>query len=212
MGRLAKEGLLDRLTRVKLPKCEPCLAGKTTIKPFSKAMRASGPLKLIHSDICGLMNVKARNEAIYFITLIDDYSRYGYVYLLSHRYEALDVFKRFVAEVETQLEQRVKILRTDRGREYLSDMFKEFCEEKGIQRQLIIPLTPQQNVVAECTNRTLLDMVRSMMAHANLPISFWGDAFLMATYILNRVPSKSVTATPYKLWHGRKPSLDHLRP
>jgi len=54
------------------------------------------------------------------------------VYLLSHRYEALDVFKRFVAEVETQSEQWVKILQTDRGYEYLSDMFKEFCEEKGI--------------------------------------------------------------------------------
>ena len=104
MGRLAKEGLLDRLTRVKLPRCEPCLAGKATIKPFGKAMRASSPLELIHSDICGPMNVKARHGAIYFITLIDDYSRYGYVYLLSHHYEALDVFKRFVAEVETQLE------------------------------------------------------------------------------------------------------------
>jgi len=102
MGRLAKEGLLDRLTRVKLPRCEPCLAGKATIKPFSKAMRDwSSPLELIHSDIFGPMNVKARHGDIYFITLIDDYSRYGYVYLLSHRYEALDVIKRFVAEVET---------------------------------------------------------------------------------------------------------------
>ena len=73
-------------------------------------------------------------------------------------------------------------------------MFKEFCEEKGIQRQLTIPRTPQQNGVAERRNRTLLDMVRSMMAHASLPISFWGDALLTATYILNRVPTKSVTA------------------
>jgi len=91
-------------------------------------------------------------------------------------------------------------------------MFKEFCEEKGIQRQLMIPCTPQQNGVAERRNRTLLDMVRSMMAHANLPISFWGDALLTATYILNHVPSKSVTATQYELWHGRKPSLNYLRP
>jgi len=51
-----------------------------------------------------------------------------------------------------------------------------------------------------------------MMAHANLPISFWGDALLTETYILNRVPSKSVTATPYELWHASKPSLDHLQP
>ena len=91
-------------------------------------------------------------------------------------------------------------------------MFKEFCEEKGIQRQLTIPRTPQQNGVAERRNHTLLDMVRLMMAHASLPISFWGDALLTAAYILNRVPSKSVPATPYELWFGKKPSLDHLRP
>jgi len=95
-------------------------------------MRASNPLELIHSDICEPMNVKAPHGAIYFITLIDDYSRYGYGYLLSHHYEALDVFKRFVAEVETQLERRVKILRTDQGREYLSDMFKELCGERNV--------------------------------------------------------------------------------
>jgi len=113
-----------------------------------------------------------------------------------------------IAEVETRLEHRVKILRSDRSR----DMFKEFSKEKGIQRQLMIPCTPQQNGVAECSNRTLLDMVRSVVAHANLPISFWKDALLTAAYILNRVPTKSVTATPYELWFGQKPSLDHLRP
>jgi len=96
-------------------------------------MRISSPLKLIHSDICGPMNVKSRHGTIYFITLIDDYSPYEYVYLLSHCYEALDVFKCFVAEVKTQLERRVKILQTDRGYEYLPDMFKEFCEEKGMR-------------------------------------------------------------------------------
>jgi len=74
MGRLAKEAFLDRFTRVKLPRCEPCLADKATIKPFSRAMRASSSLELIHYDICGPMNVKALHGIIYFITLIDDYS------------------------------------------------------------------------------------------------------------------------------------------
>jgi len=157
------------------------------------------------------MNVKVRHGAFYFLTFIDDYSRYGYVYLLPHRYEALDVFKRFVAVVETQLDRRVKTLRTDRGREYLSHMFKEFCEEKGIRRQLTIPDTPQQHGVAEHRHQTLLDMVRSMMAHINLPITVWGDALLTAAYILNRVPSKSVPVTSYELWFGRKHSLGHLR-
>ena len=58
----------------------------------------------------------------------------------------------------------------------------------------------------------MLDMVRSMMAHANLPISFWGDVLLTAAYILNRVPSKSIPVTSYELWFGKKPSLDHLSP
>lgn len=101
MNRLAKEGLLNQLTKVKLPKCEPCLAGKATRKPFGKALRASLPLELIHSDICGSMNVKARSGTIYFLTFIDDYSRFGHVYMLSNRYEALDMFKRYVSEVET---------------------------------------------------------------------------------------------------------------
>jgi len=89
MSRLAKEGLLDQLTKVKLPKYESCLADKTTVKPFGKASRASSPLELIHSYIRGPLNIKARHEAFYFLTFIDDHSRYGYLYLLSHRYEAL---------------------------------------------------------------------------------------------------------------------------
>jgi len=91
-------------------------------------------------------------------------------------------------------------------------MFKEFCEKKSMRRQLTIPATLQQNDMAERTNRTLLDIVRSMMAHANLPISFWGDVLLMVAYILNHVPSKSISTTLYELWHSRKPSLEHLRP
>uniref|UniRef100_A0A2N9EKE5 Integrase catalytic domain-containing protein n=1 Tax=Fagus sylvatica TaxID=28930 RepID=A0A2N9EKE5_FAGSY len=158
MARLAREGLLGPLAKVDLPICEPCLAGKACRKPFGKAVRATQPLELIHSDICGPMNVKARHGASYFLTFIDDYTRYGYVQLIAHRYEALDCFKRFVAEVENQHEKSLKALRTDRGREYLSDQFKDLCEEKGIRRQLTISNTPQQNGVAERRNRTLLDM------------------------------------------------------
>jgi len=212
MTRLARESLLGSLAKVDLPTCESCLAGKACRKPFGKAVRATQPLELVHSDICGPMNVKARHGASYFLTLIDDYTRYGYVYLLSHRYEVLDCFKRFLAEVENQTEKTLKSFRTDRGREYLSDQFRELCEEKGIRRQLTIPHTPQQNGVAERRNRTLLDMTRCMMAQANLPISFWGDALLTAAYILNRVPSQSVPTTPYELWKGEKPDLEHLRP
>ena len=110
------------------------------------------------------------------------------------------------------MERTIKTLRTDRGREYLSKQFRELCENKGIRRQLTIPGTLQQNGVAERRNRTLLDMGRSMMAQANLLISFWGDALMAAAYILNRVPSKSISSTPYELWSNKKPDLSNLRP
>ncbi|KAK2989564.1 hypothetical protein RJ640_018326 [Escallonia rubra] len=85
-----------------------------TKKPFGKVGRATQPLEVVHSDICGPMSVKARHGASYFFTLIDDYTRYGYVYLISHRYnKALDCFKRFVAEVENQKEKILKTLRSD---------------------------------------------------------------------------------------------------
>ncbi|KAL0378716.1 UNVERIFIED_CONTAM: hypothetical protein Sradi_3177100 [Sesamum radiatum] len=105
MTRLAREGLLGSLARVNLPTCESCMAGKACRKPFGKAKRATHPLELVHSDICGPMNVRARHGAFYFLTFIDDYSHYGSVYLLSHRPEALDCFKRFLTEVENQREK-----------------------------------------------------------------------------------------------------------
>ncbi|RVW20450.1 Retrovirus-related Pol polyprotein from transposon TNT 1-94 [Vitis vinifera] len=92
----------------------------------------------------------------------------------------------FKAEVENQLSKKIKAVRSDRGG------------------------TPSQNGVAERRNRTLKDMVRSMISHSTLPESLWGEAIKTAVYILNRVPSKAVAKTPYELWTSKKPSIRHL--
>ena len=97
MNRLAKEGLLDRLTKVKLPKYESSLVGKATVKSCIGKTKSQRTYSLWHLA----MNLKERHEIISFLTFMYDYSQRGYVYLLSHRYEALDVFKYFVAKVET---------------------------------------------------------------------------------------------------------------
>jgi hypothetical protein len=110
MAKLVREGLLGPLAKVNLPICEPCLAGKACRKPFGKAVRATQPLELIHLDICRPMNVKERHGASYFLTFIDDYTRYGYIQLIAHRYEALDCFKHFVANVENRHEKSLKTL------------------------------------------------------------------------------------------------------
>ncbi|KAK4847861.1 hypothetical protein QYF36_006649 [Acer negundo] len=176
-----------------LPICESCLEGKMTKRSFTtKGMRATKCLGLKHSDVYGPMSIQARGGYEYFITFTDDYSRFGYVYLMRQKLDVFDMFKAFKAEVENQHEKHIKILRSDRGGEYLSGEFQQYLIHNGIVSQLSIPGTPQQNKVSERRNRTLLDMVRSMLSYSTLPKSFWGYTLQIAMYILNDVPFKSI--------------------
>ena len=84
--------------------------------------------------------------------------------MISHKFEALGCFRKILNLVKNQKDVRLKALRIDQGREYLFDQFKQICDEKGIKRQFTILGTPQQNGVAERKNKTLLEMVRSIMA------------------------------------------------
>ena len=104
--------------------------------------------------------------------------------------KAFEKFKEFKVEIENQLGIRVKAIRFDWGGKYLLKDFKDYLTENGIISQMTTPGTPQQNSVAEIKNRTLLDMVRSMMSYSTLPISFWGYALNTAMYVLNLIPSK----------------------
>ena len=92
MNRFARDGLLGLNIKFKLPTCEFCLQGKAIRKPFRKGTRAEYPLQLVHSDIYEPISVKVRLGALYFITFIDDFTRYGHVFLISHKSKALDRF------------------------------------------------------------------------------------------------------------------------
>ncbi|KAK8597134.1 hypothetical protein V6N12_065610 [Hibiscus sabdariffa] len=208
ISKLHKDGLLDPFVFEQMDVCESCLLGKMTKAPFNgKSERASDLLGLIHSDVCGPMNTQARGGFHYFITFTDDFSRYGYIYLMRHKSEALEKFKEFRNEVQNQHGKSIKALRSDQGGEYLSHEFDELLKECGIVSQLTPPGTPQWNGVSERRNRTLLDMVRSMMSHSDLSISFWGHALETTAFTLNRVPSKSVQKTPHEMWIGKRPSM-----
>ena len=111
-------------------------------------------------------------------------------------------------------------MRSDRGGEYFGRYtdngqapgpFAKFLEEHGIVAQYTMPGSPDMNGVAERRNQTLLDMVRSMLSSSKLPISLWRDALKIAVYILNRVPTKAVSKTPFEIWKGWKLSLNHTR-
>ena len=112
---------------------------------------------------------------------------------------------------ENRLGKKIKVLRSDRGGEYLSIEFDDYLRDCGIVSQLTPPRTPQLNGVTERRNRTLLDMVRSMMSRAALPITFWGYALETAAHILNRVPTKKVSKTLSKCGAGKFPHSSTLR-
>lgn len=219
INRLIKDDILPPLDSSDFEECVDCIRGKFTRKNRKGSTRSRELLEIIHTDICGpLRTTLCRNR--YFITFIDDYSRFGYVYLMSEKSLALEKFKIFKTEVENQCGTKIKIVRSDRGGEYYGrhgesgqymGPFAKYLEECGIISQYTMPGTPELNGVAERHNRTLMDMERSMMSQSKLPGFLWGEALKIATYILNRVPSKSVPKTPFELFKGWKPSLNHLR-
>ena len=151
--RLIKDGLLEPWDFDDFPICESCLEGKMTKRPFNtKGRSAQELLELVHLHICGPMSIQARGSYEYFITFTDDYSRFGYVYLMKRKFKAFEKFKEFRAEVENQLGKCTKAIQFDRGGEYLLGDFKYYLTENGIVSQLIAPKTPQQNGVAERRN------------------------------------------------------------
>ncbi|GJW01902.1 retrotransposon protein, putative, ty1-copia subclass [Tanacetum coccineum] len=210
--KLQHDGLLNSTDLRAFEKCVPCMSGKMARKPYTHQVeRAKDLLGLIHTDVCGPFKIMSRQGASYFVTFIDDFSRYGYVYLLKHKHEVFETFKVFQKEVENQLGKTIKLLRSDRGGEYMSQEFLDHLKDHGIIAHHTPPYTPQHNGVSERRNRTLLDMVRSMMSQTTLPKSFWDYALETAARILNMVPTKKVEKTPYEVWHGQAPKLSYLK-
>nr|GEW78460.1 retrotransposon protein, putative, Ty1-copia subclass [Tanacetum cinerariifolium] len=168
-------------------------------KPYTHQVeRAKDLLRLIHTDVCGPFKIMSRQGASYFVTFTDDFSRYGYVNLLKHKHEVFETFKVFQKEVENQLGKTIKLLRSNREGEYMSQKFLNRLKDHGIIAHRTSPYTPQHNEVSKRRNRTLLDMVRSMMSQTTLPKSFWDYALETAACILNMVPTKKVEKTPYE--------------
>lgn len=194
---------------------QPCIEGKQHKEKFPKqgARRANELLELIHSDICGPMQVGTHLGYLYFITFIDDLSRFCHVYLMKQKSEAFLKFQLYKSYVENQTHHKIKILRTDQGGEYLSNEFSAFCQEQGIKRETTAAYTPQQNGVSERKNRTLVGAILSMLSYAKFPNIFWGEALHTANYLQNRSPTKSTPSntTPFEIWHGRQPNLSYLK-
>jgi transposase InsO family protein len=154
--------------------------------------RNLAPLELVHSDLCEMNGVLTKGGKNYFMALIDDCTRFCYIYLLKSKDEELHYFQVYKADVENQLERKIKRLKSDRGGEYFSNAFTSFCVEHGIIHERTPPYSPQSNGMAERKNRILTDLANAMLDTADLSKEWWGEAILTSCHVLNRVPTKNL--------------------
>ena len=133
---------------------------------------------------------------LYFVTFIDDFSRHAWVYPLKAKSEVFMCFKQSVLMAENVFGCTMGTLHLDRGGEYMSKDFDAFLVGRGIKHQFTVPYTPQQNGVSERKNRSLMEMARCMVKSQVLSHLFWLEAFMCATYKLNRFPKNALQSSP----------------
>ncbi|PKH48991.1 hypothetical protein CRG98_050339, partial [Punica granatum] len=201
------------ITEVENKTCDICFRAKQTRFPFPPSINKSENIfDLIHCDIWGPYHTASLSGAHYFLTIVDDHSRATWVYLMREKSETMKRLMEFCNMAHTQFGRAVKVVRTDNGTEFLSKVMREFYLDRGIMHQTTCVETPQQNGMAERKHRHILNVARALRFNAELPLKFWGECVLTATYLINYTPTPVLSGkSPYEILFGKPPSYNHLR-
>ena len=167
--------------------------GKYVKAPFpSEDSRATRILELIHIDVSGRFSHLSLGGYEYYITFIDDYSRFTWILFLKTKGEVFQRFKEFKVLVENHTSRNIKVLRLENGGEYTKGEFVDFCTSEGIRHEFTVPYTPQQNGVAERKNKAIVGAARAMLHDQGLPLFLWAEACNTAVYMQNGGPHQSL--------------------
>jgi transposase InsO family protein len=143
----------------------------------------------------------------YCLVIVDDYSRYTWIYFFKHKSETQQTVINFAKEVEHQHGQNILAIRSDNGSEFKNYTLNGFLSDEGIRHQYFATYTPQQNSVAKRKNQTVMDMARSMLVEFKSPYNFWAEAISMACHSSNWLfLRKGLNMTPYEILTGSKPT------
>ena len=188
-----------------------------TICPMARQVRLSFTLStthsktifdLLHIDLWGPYHVPTYDNCRYFITLVDDYSRATWTYLLITKSNAIQVLQTFINMIENQFQTTIKCIRSDYELEFNNNETLKFFQAKGIAHQKSCPYTPQQNNIVERKHRYLLETARALLFQSKLPTKYWGDCILTSTYLINRLPSTFLqNKCPYEMLYKEKPNI-----
>ena len=191
--------------------CDVCQRAKQTRDSFPLSNhKAASAFDLVHCDLWGPYKTPSSCGAYYFLTIVDDYFRAIWIFLLLDKKEVSRALMNFIAIIERQYEKQVKMIRSDNGTEFTCLRTKFL--ECGIMFQTSCTGTPQQNGRVERKHRHILNVARALRFQGNLPLSFWGECIMTAGYLINRTPTPLLNGkTPYEVLNGKPPSYDHLR-
>lgn len=193
--------------------CSICPLAKQTRLSFpSNHVKTTSLFDLLHVDVWGPYANKTHCGCSLFLTIVDDYSRNTWVYLMKSKEQSVHILQQLLVLIETQFGIRVKTIRTDNAPDLCAGPMLRFYQSKGIIHHRSCVGTPQQNGVVERKHRHLLETARALSFQSNLPSSFWGDIILCAAYLINRMPLVSLdNVSPYEKIFGHTPNNDHLR-
>ena len=210
---LASTGALENLSTHDISTCSGCKLAKFSALPFNRSISYSlAPFDLVHSDVWGRCPIATKGGSHYYVSFIDDYTRYCWVYLMKNRSEFLGIYKSFRAFVKTQHSAVIKYFRCDLGGEYTSNEFSELLALDGTVHQSSCTDTPEQNGVAERKHRHIVETARSLLLSALVPSVFWGEAVLTAARVINMIPSSHISGmSPFEKLHGHPPDYSSLR-
>jgi hypothetical protein len=193
--------------------CNSCQFGKQCKLSFNKSSSVSSfPLEKIHSDLWGPSLILSSQKFQYYVIFVDDFTRYTWLYPLKKKSDFYNCFLKFQAFVEKHFDRKIKIFQSDGGGEFTSNAFMNHLAYNGITQQLSCPHTPEQNGLAERKHRHIVETGLTLLFHANVPLKLWVDAFLIAVYLINRLPLSSIgKETPYSKLFGKNPDYSGLR-
>jgi transposase InsO family protein len=217
LNKILKYDLVVGLKDVKFEKdklCSACQAGKQVANshPTKSVMSTTRPLELLHMDLFGPTTYRSIGGNCYCLVVVDDYSRYTWVFFLHDKADVGDVFKKFITKAENEFELKLKKVRSDNGSEFKNSRIEEFCDEKGIKHEFSAKYTPEQNGLVERMNRTLIDMARTMLSEYKVSDSFWAEAINTACHASNSLYCHRILSkTPYEVLVGRKPNISYFR-
>nr|XP_016498339.1 PREDICTED: uncharacterized protein LOC107817075 [Nicotiana tabacum] len=164
--------------------------------------------KVLGIDVWGPYRIPTHDNKRYFLTLVDDYSKYIWIFLLTTKADTIVALKNFLAIVKNQFRTSVKCLRTDNDTKFMNDQVTSLLQNLGILHQSSCVYTPQQNEAVERRHRSILDMARVLRFHAYVPLRFWGECVSTAVYLLNRLPIVLLQGkTPFEALYQKGPPI-----